>query len=62
MMKPIMIWRITIRSPSNLKLFGLTRCGNLLVAICLTRANLKIRTYPDFSLRIIGFMSKLTNA
>jgi len=28
----------------------------LLIAICLTRANLKIRTYPDFGLRIMGFL------
>jgi hypothetical protein len=28
----------------------------LLIVICLTRANLKIRTYPDFNLGITGFL------
>ena len=53
-MKPMMIWRITIRPLSNMKLFGLTRRGMLLILICLTRGALKMRTYPDFGLRIMG--------
>ena len=28
----------------------------LLIVICLTRANLKMRTYPDFGLQITGFL------
>jgi len=30
----------------------------LLMVICLTRANLEIRTYPDFGLRIMGFFGR----
>ena len=39
-----------------MELVGLTRRKMLLIVICLTRANLKIRTYPDFGLRIMGFL------
>lgn len=55
-MKPMMNWRITIRPLSNMKLFSLARCENLLIAICLIRGDIGIRTYPDFGLRIKGFL------
>ena len=56
MTKPMMIRRITIRPLLNMKYFGLTRHGMLLIAICLTRGVLRIRTFPDFGLRIQGFL------
>jgi len=34
----------------------MTRCKMLLIVIWLTKANLKIRTYPDFCLRVTGFL------
>jgi hypothetical protein len=39
-----------------MELAGLTRRKMLLIVICLTRANLRIRTYPDFGLEIIGVL------
>ena len=39
-----------------MELVGLTSRKMLLIVICLTRANLEIRTYPDFGLRIMGFL------
>ena len=57
MMKPMMNWRMTISPLSNMKLFSLTRCENLLIAICLTRRDIGIRTYPDFGLGVTGFFN-----
>jgi len=37
-----------------MKLFDLTRRKMLLIALCLTRSDMGIRTYLDFSLQIIG--------
>jgi hypothetical protein len=34
----------------------------LLIGICLIRSTMEMGTYPDFGLRIKGFMPKLTNA
>ena len=39
-----------------MKLFGLTRRKMLLIALCLTRSDMEIRTYLDFSLQIIGVL------
>jgi hypothetical protein len=39
-----------------MKLFGFTRRNMLLIVICQTRANLQMRTYPDFGLQITGFL------
>ena len=39
-----------------MKLFDLTRRKMLLIVICQTRANLQMRTYPDFGLQITGFL------
>jgi hypothetical protein len=39
-----------------MELVGLTRRKMLLIVICLTRANLKMRTYTDFGLQIKGFL------
>jgi hypothetical protein len=51
-----MIWAMDIRPPRNMKLLGLICCEMLLIAICLTRGDIGIRTYPDFGLRIKGFL------
>ena len=56
MTQPMTILKNSIKPSSNMKLFGLTCRGMLLIVICLTRANLKIRTYPDLSLQIKGFL------
>ena len=39
-----------------MKLFGFTRRKMLLIALCLTRSDMEIRTYLDFSLQIIGVL------
>ena len=39
-----------------MKLFDLTRRKMLLIALCLTRSDMEIRTYLDFSLQIIGVL------
>jgi hypothetical protein len=38
-----------------MKLFGFTRRKMLLIALCLTRSDMEIRTYLDFGLLIKGF-------
>ena len=40
---------------SNMKLFGFARSNTLLIAICLTRNDMKIRTYPNFNIGITWF-------
>ena len=39
-----------------MKLFDLTRRKMLLIALCLTRSDMEIRTYLDFGLQIIGVL------
>jgi hypothetical protein len=38
-----------------MELFGFTRRKMLLIALCLTRSDMEIRTYLDFGLLIKGF-------
>ncbi len=40
----------------DIELVGMTRRKMLLIVICLTKAILKIRTYPDFGVRITGLL------
>jgi hypothetical protein len=39
-----------------MELVGLTRRKMLLIALCLTRTDMGIRTYLDFGLQIIGVL------